>query len=155
MAFSRDTYLAVFMRSKLRFSKKQVDMNKNKTLEQIERQVWPEPEYGSHVVKRCHQLRKVPLSEFSVEDLRIMIGQKMSLSSLLPLALDVLHNNPFAEGDNFKGDLLESVLKIDDGFWHQHPELNNRMVELKEELEHIELALKNDILPDIKKFEFM
>lgn len=130
-------------------------MNKSKTLEQIERQVWPESDYGSHLMKRCHQLRKIPLSEFTVEDLRIMIGQKISLSSLLPVALEVLQNNPFAEGDYFKGDLLVSVLKIDNEFWYEHPELNNQVVELKQELEQIEEALKSNILPDIQKFEFI
>ena len=84
-----------------------------------------------------------------------MIGQKISLSSLLPVALEVLQNNPFAEGDYFKGDLLVSVLKIDNEFWYEHPELNNQVVELKQELEQIEEALKSNILPDIQKFEFI
>jgi CDI immunity proteins len=45
------------------------------TLEQLENEVWGEPEFHSHLVLTCHSLRKKPIDQFTVEDLRIMLGQ--------------------------------------------------------------------------------
>lgn len=81
------------------------------SLEQLEKDVWPEPDYNSHLVTTCHKLRKKRLSDFSVEDLRIMIGQGIGLKFLLPKAVDILEENPFAEGDFYAGDLLLAVAK--------------------------------------------
>jgi hypothetical protein len=63
---------------------------RQKTLENLENDYWGNPNYDSYLVRRCHELRKIPLENFSVEDLRIMIGQQISLDYLIPLALEVL-----------------------------------------------------------------
>lgn len=81
-----------------------------KTLEQIENEIWDEPEYDSYLVTTCHKLRKKPIDQFTVEDLRIMISQNIGLNHLLPLAVDVLRENPIAEGDFYQGDLLKAVI---------------------------------------------
>ena len=81
------------------------------TLEQLEKDVWPEPDYTSHLVTTCHQLRKKRLGEFSVEDLRIMLGQSIGAIHLLPRAIEILLVNPFAEGDLFEGDLLVAIAR--------------------------------------------
>lgn len=86
----------------------------DRTLDQIEGTTWGPPTYGSHLVRTCHRLRTVPLRDFTVEDLRIMIGQKISLVALLPLALDVLEANPLSSGDFYPGDLLSSVVRARD-----------------------------------------
>ena len=46
------------------------------TLEELEGEVWGEPEFDSHLVSTCHQLRKRPIEDFTTEDLRIMIGKR-------------------------------------------------------------------------------
>lgn len=88
-----------------------------KTLENLEKETWGKPEYDSYLVKRCHELRKVPLNQFTTEDLRIMIGQEFGLAFLVPLALEVLSEDLFAEGDLYEGDLLKNILSIDTEFW--------------------------------------
>jgi hypothetical protein len=92
-----------------------------KTLENLEKDVWPKIDSDSHLVTRTTQLRKIPLSEFSVEDLRIMIGQSFSLFYLVPLALEKLEDNILCEGDMRPGDLLQAVVKSDPEFWIEHP----------------------------------
>lgn len=47
----------------------------NKTLDELEGETWGEPEFNSSLVIRCDELRRKPLKDFSVEDLRLMIGQ--------------------------------------------------------------------------------
>lgn len=71
----------------------------------------------TNMVKRCLELCKVPLDKFTVEDLRLMIGQEFSLQYLIPLAIEQLQTNIFAEGDYYPGDLLNNVLSVDVKFW--------------------------------------
>ena len=92
----------------------------DKTLEELDGEQWGNAPITSHLVTECHRLRRVPLGEFGVEDLRIMIGQQFGLPHLLPLALEILEQNPFAEGDFFPGDLLLAVLGVKEEFWRQH-----------------------------------
>ncbi len=80
------------------------------TLEQLENEVWGEPEFNSHVVTRCHELRKIALKDLQIEDMRLMIGQGFSLEYLIPLAIEELKKNIAAEGDFYEGDLLISVI---------------------------------------------
>lgn len=84
---------------------------RKKTLEQLDGENWGAPTIGSHLSVSCHKLRQKPIGEFSVENLRMMIGQKFSLEWLMPLALERLQVDPMVEGDNFEGDLLSSCLK--------------------------------------------
>jgi len=81
----------------------------------------------STLVKRCIELREKKLVDFDIEDLRLMIGQKEGLQYLIPLALNALIENPFAEGDYYEGDLLESLLKAPYAFWQDHQELIFKM----------------------------
>ena len=98
------------------------------------------PIYDSHLVTRCHELRKLPLERLSTEDLRIMIGQEIGLEYLIPLALEILSNNLFAEGDYYEGDLLNSVLSIPTSFWDSNAQywhqldvlIKNRCLEISE-----------------------
>lgn len=94
-----------------------MSINIDMTLTQIEKEDWGEPDYPSHLVTTCHQLRKKQLKDFTIEDLRIMIGQNISLPYLIPLAIKKLKENVLAEGDFYPGDLLKSVLESDRSFW--------------------------------------
>jgi hypothetical protein len=91
------------------------------TIEEIEGVRWPDPDPGpgdTFLVRRCVTLRRKPLSEFTTEDLRIMIGQQIALPVLLPLAVTVLVADPLAEGDFYPGDLLSAVVRLPQAAWH-------------------------------------
>jgi hypothetical protein len=75
----------------------------------------------------CHRLRSKRVCDFSVEDLRIMIGQGIGLSYLMPFALDALERNPLAQGDFYAGDLLAHVLRVDARFWSEHPDYREKV----------------------------
>jgi CDI immunity proteins len=92
------------------------------TLEQLENDFWKENEYESSLVKRCHALRKVVLNKFSIDDLRVMIGQEIGLKYLVPIALEKLEINLFAEGNYYEGDLLKQLLEINTAFWDENKE---------------------------------
>ena len=103
-----------------------INDSSNQTLETLENKVWGEAPFSSHLVEATYALRKKPLNEFSVEDFRIMIGQNKSLPLLLPLALQILETNLFAEGNYYEGDLLQAVLNVDPIFWGSNAELRAR-----------------------------
>ena len=98
-------------------------MKRHLTLTQLEDDDWGPPEYDSFLVKECHRLRHVPLKDFTVENLRILIGQGFSLAYTIPLALEHLSKDPMVSGDMYPGDLLKAVQGISDDFWAQHPSL--------------------------------
>src|SRR5260370_34592955 len=101
--------------------------DRSKSLQQLGWQDWGEATtYDSRVITECYRLRRWPLSKFEAEDLRIMIGQSLGLEYLVPMALEQLQEDPFAEGAYFPGDLLVSVLRAQAQFWQAHPDLREQ-----------------------------
>ncbi|WP_128548673.1 contact-dependent growth inhibition system immunity protein [Larkinella soli] len=94
----------------------------NETLESLEGEIRDEPDYGDFVGQKIHALRKTPLGRLRSEDLRLLIENRVSLPYLLPLAIEKLRKNLFEEGDYYPGDLLQSVLNLNTGFWTNHPQ---------------------------------
>lgn len=92
---------------------------RQKSLESLEKKSWPalSSDEGSYLIKTCNSLRKKQLQDFTTEDLRIMIGQEIGLYFLMPLAIETLTDNMYAEGDMYEGDLLKNVLEVDTKFW--------------------------------------
>lgn len=106
------------------------------TIEQLERDVWPDPDPDdTNLIRRCTELRRKPIAEFTVEDLRIMLGQQIAVPILLPRAVRVLLNDPLAEGHYHPGDLLAVVLRLPDSAWSsaERRELASRVADLQVE----------------------
>jgi hypothetical protein len=95
--------------------------DQSRTLEQLEEEDWGEPEYDSNLVQTIHKLQRTPIGEFTIEDLRVMLGQKVGMEHFIPLALDRLEADPFASGDFYPGDLLGAVMAIPREYWLRHP----------------------------------
>ena len=126
---------------------------RQKTLTNLEKDDWQHFDSNSRLIKRTKELRKVPLNKFTTEDLRIMIGQQFSLDYLIPLAIETLSVNIFAEGDFYEGDLLKNVLSIRTEFWDNNKEYYLQMHELiKENLSKIKD--KNSDLENFNKCKY-
>lgn len=128
---------------------------RSKSLNEIEQVDWGEPGYHTYLVQTCHRLRRKPLNQFTVEDLRIMIGQQISLPILIPLAVERLEIAPFAEGDLYPGDLLAAVLTIEETFWSTHADsfqrirrVVGRVQEIVPSLDEIDRPIIRQILED-------
>lgn len=93
------------------------EFDRSKTLQELEHSDWGEPTYPSGLVETCHRLRRKPLSEFTDADLRILIGQQISLPYLLPLAVERLDADPLLEAFYYSGDLLAAVLSVKPEYW--------------------------------------
>ncbi len=98
------------------------------SLEELEGDVWGEPEFFSSLVLRCHELRKKPFNEFVPSDLRILIGQQIGLTYLMPLALHVLEWEPLLDAEYYQGDLLSNLVQIDPSNFQAHPEWLERSI---------------------------
>ena len=120
------------------------DSDRNQSLQQIDGKNWGEPTLNTHVVKECHRLRQIPLCRFTIEDLRLAIGQSMGLEYLVPLALERLRDDPLAEGAYYPCDLLVNVLGVDQEFWKRNSELRDQTAAIAEQA----FALFPDV-PDI------
>jgi hypothetical protein len=95
----------------------------HKTTEQLEMRDFGHPAGApTTLVKRCLELCRVPVAAFSIEDLRLMIGQELALPYLIPLAIEQLKADLLAEGDLYPGDLLKSVLSVHASYWEQYPQ---------------------------------
>ncbi|KQX65520.1 contact-dependent growth inhibition system immunity protein [Streptomyces sp. Root1310] len=102
--------------------------NCDRSLEELERDRWPAPPAdATRLVAAAHALRRRPIGELAVEDMRLLIGQDIGLPYLLPLALKVLRDNPMAGGDMYEGDLLSAVLTRNPAVWIESPELDREL----------------------------
>lgn len=88
------------------------------TVEEIEGVSWPPAApTDTFLVRRCTALRRTPLAKLTTEDLRIMLGQRIGVPILLPLAVEALVADPLAEGDLYPGDLLRTVVRLPASDW--------------------------------------
>ena len=94
------------------------------TLQTIEQFDWGDPEPDdTRLVQNCVRLTRVPLSQFDDEDLNALIGQQMSLETLLPIALGALGVDPWLEaGCLYPGALAATVSRVEDDYWDPHPD---------------------------------
>ena len=102
----------------------------NKTIEQLEKNKWGEPKFQSHVVVTSYKLRKKKLKDFTIEDLRLMIGQNIGNQFLIPLAINHLEQDINSEGDFYPGDLLKSVLTSETSYWRNNQNLKEEVVKV-------------------------
>ena len=117
------------------------------SLEKLEGVYWGDANFESNLVTQCHELRKIPLQQLTIENLRILIGQKIGIKYLIPIAIDYLEENAWHSGNFYCGDLLENVLKIEISFWNSHPDLFYRLSEIMTEVQSQMELFCNIILP--------
>jgi hypothetical protein len=67
-----------------------------------------------------------------VEDLRKMIGQNIDLNHRMPIAIEVLEGNPLASGDFYPGNLMMSVLAVDEDFLQRNRDIASKIVMVAE-----------------------
>lgn len=118
----------------------------SKSLEQLENDYWKEPsEFPTALVERCFMCRKIKLCELPIEQIRLLISQKIGLEHLIELALEKRERNILAEGNCYEGDLLDAISKIPTEFWSEKStEFRNfkKIVQSNTELIKMEISEK-------------
>ncbi|WP_431953664.1 contact-dependent growth inhibition system immunity protein [Actinacidiphila sp. bgisy167] len=124
-------------------------LHRDRSLEELERDCWPTPSADdTRLVTTAHALRRRPIGELTVEDMRLLIGQDIGLPYLLPLAVEVLRENPMAEGHMYEDDLLSAVLTRDPSLWAEFPELGRQLRGLVSKL----TGLPTDVRQKVERF---
>ncbi|NBM20177.1 contact-dependent growth inhibition system immunity protein [Streptomyces sp. GC420] len=101
-------------------------VDRSQSVEQLENDRWPEPPAGStSLVTSVHALRRKPVGQLTVEELRRLIGQDVGLEWLLPLAVEILRETApgQAGGGFYDDDLLTAVVTRSRAVWDREPEL--------------------------------
>lgn len=93
----------------------------NKSIEQLENDYWNTPAaFPSGLVEKVFLLRKKKISELDSDDIRVLISQNIGLKYLVPEAIGKLEKNLFEEALYYPGDLLLTLLGINDDYWQQN-----------------------------------
>ena len=121
----------------------------NKSLSQLLGPLATDTADSSALATTCRTLYEKPLRDFTVENLRVMIGQGIGLEFLIPLAVELLQENPFVEGDYYPGDLLSVVLHVEPRFWQTHPDVYWSISEIVAGLP----SLMSDLIGAIRRFD--
>jgi hypothetical protein len=72
------------------------------------------------LVERHEAATETPLRELSAAQIAMLIRQKTELELVLPLALEILAEQPLLDAEYYPGDLLNAVLGIPDTYWQSH-----------------------------------
>ena len=122
-----------------------------RSLEEIEKDYWGDaPADATRLLETVHELRRRPVAGLDVEGLRVLIGQKVGLEPLMPLALDRLGQDPLAEGDFYPGDLLVAVLRVPRDYWQAHADQRARVNAVVDGLDPADVD--EEIMGDIAAF---
>ena len=97
------------------------------SLTELEQDDWGPAGFDSSLVQTVHQLRNKPLGELSPGDMRMLIGQRVGLRFLVPLAMDLIESDPFIDSDFYPGDLLLYLLNLSDDYWSVNHDMRDRM----------------------------
>lgn len=73
----------------------------------------PEP-YESNLIRQCEEACAIPIEEIKLCDLNTLVMQGIGLSVLLKIAIPIIEVAPWIETENYPGDLVVSLLVVDD-----------------------------------------
>lgn len=98
-------------------------MQEKKSVEELENDFWKDVDFPTDLVKRCFLYRKIPIGELTPEQLRTLIGQNIGLEFLIPIALKFLDRDILLDAELYEGDLLNTVLDVDQRFLKKHNDI--------------------------------
>ena len=115
-------------------------LDTNKSIEQLEGVCWLPPVFASNVILRAHAVRRKPLAQFTLPDISVALIQQVGVSYVIPMAIDVVEQDPFAASRFYEGDLLCALLQIPNDYWAAHEQLRDRVGRVYERAESDERA---------------
>ena len=99
-----------------------------RTLDELDPPSWPSPAAdATPLVRRVHELRRVPLSGLAPADLRMLLTQRVGLPYVLPLAVRLLLEQPLLDAYFYEGDLLLAAVGAPTSAWTMLPDLAARL----------------------------
>jgi len=128
-------------------------MREHRSIEQLENDYWKDVNFPSSLIERCFAYRKIPISDLSVEQLRLLIGQQIGLSYTIPKAISVLQEDILAEGDYYPGDLLNSLLNLSKDSWNECQGEKLKLTELlNQNMSLVEASENRELIRNAKAY---
>lgn len=124
----------------------------NRSLRDLEaNQIYNIPllEEASSIQRRIVKLYNTIIDDFSLGDIRFMIGQEIGLDYLVNIGLEHLKEDIFLETEYYEGDLLSIILQLPSDFWETHPTEKDKLLELLNI--NYNTSLEQDLSRKIKK----
>lgn len=104
---------------------------RQKSIENLEKDFWGKaPKNATPLVEKVHRLRTIQIEKLEPKDVRLLIGQRVGLKVLIPIALDILRHDLFVETDFYNGDLLQTMMQVDNEFWIHNKDLKVQLDDL-------------------------
>lgn len=104
--------------------------------------------FPTSLVVRCEAALSAPLKDLDAGQICLLINQDAGREYVLPLAIDILRENPLVEASNYRGDLLAACLRLDPAFWADHRDMWVDLFQILEELK----STIDDLKPDWDHF---
>jgi hypothetical protein len=98
------------------------------SLSQLLEQSWNEDDLDTQIVYQIQRLWGLPLKDYAPSDIREIIEHKIGIRYLVPLAIELLCEEPLLESEFYPGDLLRSVLRVRTEYWLQHTFYKDKLV---------------------------
>ncbi|MFF9572378.1 contact-dependent growth inhibition system immunity protein [Streptomyces sp. NPDC014685] len=129
-------------------------MHLDRTLDELDPPRWALPAADStHLVRKVHELRRVPLRALDPADLRTLISQQVALPYVLPLAVRLLIEEPLLDACFYEGDLLLATVSAPVAAWALLPDLGVRLRDVLEALPETAVAdLPRGVTEEIARF---
>lgn len=108
-----------------------IDMHKS--IRELENWDWPDSDFGSYVVQTSQKALKKPLNQLSLEEIRLLLTQRLCVPYVLPMAVAALEQDILQEVYYYEGDLLNAVLGLPEAFWKDTEEERNIVARLVKE----------------------
>lgn len=119
---------------------------KKKTIEELENDFWKSPDFfPTKLVERVYALRKKKIINLDFEDMRLLASQNVGLDYIIPIIIDKLNSDPLFEAFSFPGDLLSTVIDVDENYWKNHSSELESFISI---LEKVKIEMGNLEEPD-------
>lgn len=116
-----------------------IKADSSKSLQELEGADWGDASTAeTPMIGRVLVLRRKPLRHLSDSEVRLAVSQKVGFPFTLKLAIDRLSANPLLEGENYPGDVLAALLRVEDADWVGRHALRARLTELFEQAMSLE-----------------
>ncbi|MFB7026797.1 MULTISPECIES: contact-dependent growth inhibition system immunity protein [unclassified Streptomyces] len=100
----------------------------DRTLDELDPPRWAPPGGDATLlVRKVHELRRVPLGALGPADLRTLVSQQVALPYVLPLAVRLLLEEPLLDAYFYEGDLLLAAVNVPPSVWSLFPDLGTRL----------------------------
>ena len=109
-------------------------------------------ELRSGLVLAVKKALRKKIVDLSREEIALLMRQGIGLEFIVPISIRFLEENTINAREMYMGELLEAVVAIPKEFWINHEELNNRMAEIKDDLNYFFNRLES-IKEKLNEFE--